>query len=196
MTKKILATQRNRILRIFKDTQRCCSCGFDKDASALQFHHIIPDDKTDEISKVMATGVYDDIIDELKKCAVICANCHQILHNSLNVKVVEEIIDSLVPVDTDSFEKICIRFNAILNEKTQSFLLNEDVESLIEDDNDFYLKGGPTTIEQKEWIYKIYLDTGRRKNETCRRVWGNTGGYTRYLNEVILSYESVEEYED
>lgn len=43
MTKKILATQRSRMYRLFKESLKCCSCGYDRDSSALEFHHTLLD---------------------------------------------------------------------------------------------------------------------------------------------------------
>lgn len=58
----------------------------------------------------------------------------------------------------------------------------------------FTLNRGPITQDEKEKVYQIYLDTGKAKNETCRRIWNvpkgkSAGGYLKYLNTVIAEYE-------
>jgi 5-methylcytosine-specific restriction endonuclease McrA len=123
MAKRILATQRSRMYRLFKESLKCCSCGYDRDSSALEFHHIIPVDKLEEIPKLVSIGDYDIIISEFKKCAVICSNCHNIIHNSTNAKVALEVVKALIPVNTTYFKELCEAFNVL-------------VDDTVEDEND------------------------------------------------------------
>ena len=60
----------------------CMRCGFNHPA-ALQFHHRDPSTKLFNISTKLARVNPDwSIIDEeLKKCDVLCSNCHDIEHN-------------------------------------------------------------------------------------------------------------------
>ncbi len=115
MTKKVLATQRSRMYRLFKESLKCCSCGYDRDSSALEFHHIIPVDKLEEIPKLVSIGDYDIVISEFKKCAVICSNCHNIIHNSTNARVAIEVATSLTPVDVKYFQDLCETFNVLVD---------------------------------------------------------------------------------
>ncbi len=51
-----------------------CACG-EKDPAALDYHHVDPSDKVREINgrnRCLAA-----IKEEIKKCIVICANCHR-----------------------------------------------------------------------------------------------------------------------
>lgn len=72
-----------------KKSSSCQKCGF-SDYRALQFHHIISDDKQDAISNMVANGYgKEKLLDEIKKCSILCANCHQIEHfNQDNLGVV------------------------------------------------------------------------------------------------------------
>ena len=123
MAKRILATQRSRMYRLFKESLKCCSCGYDRDSSALEFHHIIPSDKLEELPKLVSMGDYDVILAEFKKCAVVCSNCHNIIHNSTNAKVALEVVKALIPVDTTYFKELCESFNVL-------------VDDTVEDEND------------------------------------------------------------
>lgn len=123
MAKRILATQRSRMYRVFKESLKCCSCGYDRDSSALEFHHIIPSDKLEELPKLVSMGDYDVILAEFKKCAVVCSNCHNIIHNSTNAKVALEVVKALIPVDTTYFKELCESFNVL-------------VDDTVEDEND------------------------------------------------------------
>lgn len=123
MAKRILATQRSRMYRVFKESLKCCSCGYDRDSSVLEFHHIIPSDKLEELPKLVSMGDYDVILAEFKKCAVVCSNCHNIIHNSTNAKVALEVVKALIPVDTTYFKELCESFNVL-------------VDDTVEDEND------------------------------------------------------------
>lgn len=53
----------------------CCVCGYNKHAAALHFHHIDPTKKCFQISSSTRYGL-QILIEEIKKCALVCANCH------------------------------------------------------------------------------------------------------------------------
>lgn len=61
----------------YKKTLKCEICSF-SDYRALCFHHI--DEKTETISKMVSDNSIYKIKEEIKKCRVLCANCHMILH--------------------------------------------------------------------------------------------------------------------
>lgn len=55
----------------------CSRCGYNKCAGALHFHHIDPSEKEFMISKAFCRSMSKDKLDkELKKCILLCANCH------------------------------------------------------------------------------------------------------------------------
>lgn len=57
----------------------CQICGYDKCNSALEFHHINMEDK--EMAFNMAKNYsWETISEELKKCILVCANCHREIH--------------------------------------------------------------------------------------------------------------------
>lgn len=65
----------------YKRTLKCEICGYNKHPSALEFHHRNPDNKIKNISKMMNQNSSKiDIIKEISKCMVLCANCHAIIH--------------------------------------------------------------------------------------------------------------------
>lgn len=64
---------------------KCCLCGYDKCINALQFHHKDPSQKkfgiSDSIFGKGQQGFSDeDLIAEIQKCMLVCANCHFELH--------------------------------------------------------------------------------------------------------------------
>jgi len=61
---------------------KCEICGYSKCLGALQFHHIIPSEKKFMLSDALYSSKYTnkEILDEMDKCKLICANCHAELH--------------------------------------------------------------------------------------------------------------------
>jgi NMD protein affecting ribosome stability and mRNA decay len=62
-----------------KKELKCEQCGFNHPA-ALDFHHIDPSQKKFGISSNKHNK--EEILDEIKKCKVLCSNCHRIKHAS------------------------------------------------------------------------------------------------------------------
>jgi hypothetical protein len=63
----------------FKRTLKCTKCGFDHIA-ALDFHHEDPSKKEHNVNRLISNGQYRKAYEEIKKCIVLCANCHRIHH--------------------------------------------------------------------------------------------------------------------
>lgn len=64
----------------YKEEQKCERCGENR-SKALQFHHKEPSKKGKQVSRLVSNGVtIERIKEEIEKCEVICANCHQIHH--------------------------------------------------------------------------------------------------------------------
>ena len=62
----------------YKLLHPCIDCG-ETDPIVLQFHHI--DNKKYTIAHIMSTKSWNIIEKEIKKCIVLCANCHLKRHN-------------------------------------------------------------------------------------------------------------------
>lgn len=62
---------------------KCIDCGWQGHQAAFQFHHKNPKEKDFVIGNV-ANKSWDSIIGELKKCVLLCANCHAIRHSTKN----------------------------------------------------------------------------------------------------------------
>ena len=58
---------------------KCIKCGYDKSVMALHFHHTNPNEKEGHISFFG----FDKQIEEVKKCILLCANCHAETHEEL-----------------------------------------------------------------------------------------------------------------
>lgn len=87
---------KQRALALFNN--KCSLCGYDRCTAALEFHHLDPNKKDFSISDAYANPKkWSIIVDELKKCILVCANCHREIHQGL---VSVEGINS-VKSDTD-----------------------------------------------------------------------------------------------
>lgn len=60
---------------------KCCLCDFDKWQSALEFHHVNPEEKEFGITTDTTTKAISKQLDELKKCILVCSNCHRGIHS-------------------------------------------------------------------------------------------------------------------
>ena len=64
---------------------KCIKCGFDQ-VGALQFHHRDPQEKRFAICDALNSGYkmkysWEEILKEVEKCDLICANCHHLEHS-------------------------------------------------------------------------------------------------------------------
>ena len=76
--------RKNNLIKVFNG--KCCICGFDKWQSALEFHHVNPEEKSFSITAETTTKAIEKQLEELKKCILVCANCHRGIHsNNINI---------------------------------------------------------------------------------------------------------------
>jgi predicted HNH restriction endonuclease len=65
----------------------CCEiCGYSKCPEALEFHHLDDAKKDFGISAKGYTRSWEKVKNELKKCKLLCANCHRELHADIILK--------------------------------------------------------------------------------------------------------------
>lgn len=69
---------------------KCQECGFKKNPWVMEFHHI-SDDKEFHISVVGLA--WEKMKEELKKCIMLCANCHRALHCNRDADLMEVVMD-------------------------------------------------------------------------------------------------------
>ena len=58
---------------------KCQKCDYSKCMGALEFHHLDPSQK-DVVWDKMRLMSWDKVLLELKKCILVCANCHREIH--------------------------------------------------------------------------------------------------------------------
>lgn len=71
--------RKNNLIKVFGS--KCCICGFDKWQSALEFHHVNPEEKEFGLTVNTTTKSLEKQLAEAKKCILVCANCHRGIHS-------------------------------------------------------------------------------------------------------------------
>ena len=63
-----------------KSASKCAKCGESR-GYVLDYHHLDPSIKEEGIAR-MTSNKYrlEAVIDEIKKCVVLCSNCHREFH--------------------------------------------------------------------------------------------------------------------
>lgn len=67
------------ILNKIKEDSGCVICGESR-VICLDFHHKNKNDKNFTISSNLGKSI-DELLNEVEKCIVVCANCHRIIHS-------------------------------------------------------------------------------------------------------------------
>ncbi len=74
----------------------CCVCGYNRSINALEFHHLIPEEKEFSFGAIRASKGWDQLIIEIGKCVMLCSNCHKEVH--------DVSCDTQVPIDAPRFD--------------------------------------------------------------------------------------------
>jgi hypothetical protein len=61
---------------------RCAKCGYRRNHAALEFHHVDPAQKAFQLDmRSLANLQWELILEESRKCQLLCSNCHAEHHN-------------------------------------------------------------------------------------------------------------------
>jgi hypothetical protein len=70
---------KERLIRSFGGC--CCVCGYSACREVFEFHHLDPSSKETSWG-AMRSNIkgWDTIVEEMKKCVMVCSNCHKEIH--------------------------------------------------------------------------------------------------------------------
>lgn len=69
--------KRREFIAQLKVSTGCYLCGYKKSSGALHYHHLDPSEKEFEIGWAVNKQLTEEkIMTEIKKCVLLCANCH------------------------------------------------------------------------------------------------------------------------
>lgn len=85
---------------------KCVECGYSNSTAAFDFHHLNPESKEFGMGGMRANPVaWEKIVQELRKCALLCANCHR------EVEAGERILKSSQTTFDESFVVYSLTFS-------------------------------------------------------------------------------------
>jgi len=89
---RLFKRQQTQWYRDLKNSLKCERCGFNHPAT-LEFHHKDPKKKEFTIGTELYNGKsINELKKEMKKCIVLCANCHKIEHWNEEEKKYQELL--------------------------------------------------------------------------------------------------------
>jgi hypothetical protein len=65
--------------KAYKATLVCTVCS-ESDPITLDFHHEVRDPSNRKLYKLIRNSAWADVYEEIKKCVVLCSNCHRKHH--------------------------------------------------------------------------------------------------------------------
>ena len=65
--------------RQYKQSQKCKTCG-ESHYACLEFHHLDPSKKELSVAEMADKQNWKELMAEIRKCEVLCANCHRKFH--------------------------------------------------------------------------------------------------------------------
>lgn len=112
---KFKAAKKKIELCKYKGGVKCNKCGYNKNISALSFHHIKPKNKKFKISlrECFAYSI-KKLKEEADKCEVLCINCHINLHSKAHKQ-------NIIPYINESYRKHKQDRCDVCNEKIKEF---------------------------------------------------------------------------
>jgi hypothetical protein len=81
-------TERTEWIRNIKSQLCCTKCG-ENHIACLDFHHRNPKEKEMGIGKMLTRASRKRVLEEMKKCDVLCKNCHAKYHWEENNRCVQ-----------------------------------------------------------------------------------------------------------
>ena len=85
--KKYIKTLKEKLI-LYKGG-KCLDCSYEfngQNHTVFDLHHLNPDNKDIEVSKLIGNRAWESVLIEADKCVMLCANCHRLRHGKLEEK--------------------------------------------------------------------------------------------------------------
>jgi hypothetical protein len=72
---------------------KCLLCGYNRCLRALEFHHVDEEQKQDKSFAISSNGMlaaWKTLLGEVKKCVLVCSNCHREIHDGMHPELVRD----------------------------------------------------------------------------------------------------------
>lgn len=97
---------------------KCILCGQVYEDCCFDFHHLEPTKKEFTISQMNTNGARSwlNIRDELKKCTLLCSNCHRLVHNGYKeIEIKNYFNDDFYDWDLCNAKSVSIKTGEVLD---------------------------------------------------------------------------------
>ena len=74
--------KKTKLIKLFGG--KCKLCGYKKYNGSLDFHHLDPRTKSFSLSVKGLCYSWDSILEEAKKCVILCKNCHMEVESEIS----------------------------------------------------------------------------------------------------------------
>jgi predicted nucleic acid-binding Zn ribbon protein len=169
---------------------KCIVCGYNTCHSSMSMHHIDPSKKNFSFGSVRKIAKsFDKILNELKKCCILCHNCHGEYHDGLiklpnDIEIVSEklVVEYEQKIFDLCYDKcpVCGKFKKKYN-MTCSYECRDKLKQIKYEN-----------LKQKNEIYERCPICGgikRKGSKTCSTQCGQKSEYKVNWNEINLSEE-------
>lgn len=162
-----------KLLALAYKGNRCQCCGYNKCVSALEFHHINPEQKDFAIGSRGYTRSWNKVKTELDKCVLVCSNCHREIHSNL-LECPTEIIK-----DDNAVNNLIYKFkdNSIISQYNK---ISDNIKSI----KNYIIPSKEELIE----LFKKYITF-----ENIGRLYGISGNaIKKWCKKYELPYKAKE----
>lgn len=175
---------------------QCSLCGYHECIGALEFHHIVPSEKSFSLSTGNCHSLEEDL-KEAEKCLLVCSNCHKEIHLSQKwtgidlwkYQVCNEELKSQLILKNSKEERKCLKCGNPITIHSTSGLCRSCVQL-----NGKRIENKPSREELKKLIReKSFLEIGRmfECSDNAVRKWCDKYCLPR-KKEEIKSYSDEE----
>lgn len=100
-TRRIIAEAHTRtIKKVFGN--KCVVCEYDEHPEILEFHHVLPEGKNDDIGSRTS---FDFKLEEAQKCVLVCPTCHSLADKGL-LEITPEIFEKQLEIVQNNIEDV------------------------------------------------------------------------------------------